>query len=79
MKLLDDIKDRWITWRTGKNREQLMTIEQWTMVRITNSFSNVPAYQWCIHNITITDWYLNFEGFLFKHEKDAIMFSLRWL
>jgi hypothetical protein len=46
MKLLDDIKDRWITWRTGKDRTQreweewYNTNVNWRAYNITNMFEN---------------------------------------
>ena len=46
MKLLNDIKDRWITWRTGKDRTQreweewYNTNVNWRAYNITNMFEN---------------------------------------
>ena len=46
MKLLDNIKDRWATWRTGKDRTQreweewYNTNVNWRAYNITNMFEN---------------------------------------
>ena len=53
----------------------MMIIKQWTLVPVKIS---TQAYLWCNHNIPLRDWDHNFDGFMFKHEKDAIMFALKW-
>lgn len=57
----------------------MITIRQWTLVRhANNELFSKQAYRWCKENLNIKDWDHNSEGFLFKHEQDAIMFALRW-
>jgi hypothetical protein len=56
----------------------MMNIKQWTLVPIAGGGISTQAYLWCNHNIPLMDWDHNFEGFMFKHEKDAIMFALKW-
>lgn len=55
-----------------------MIIKKWTLVPIAGGKISTQAYLWCNHTISLMDWDHNFDGFLFKHEKDAIMFALKW-
>jgi hypothetical protein len=54
-------------------------VEEWTFVPVVAGRISAQAYLWVYHNIPLMDWDHNSDGFLFKHEQDAIMFSLRWL
>ena len=56
----------------------MMIIKQWTLVPIAGGGISTQAFLWCSHNIPLMDWDHNFDGFLFKHEKDAIIFALKW-
>jgi len=56
----------------------MMIIKQWTLVPISGGKVSTQECQWCRSNIPLMDWDHNFEGFMFKHEKDAIMFALKW-
>ena len=57
----------------------MITIKQWTLVPIAGGKISTQAYLWCKHNIPLRDWDHNFDGFMFKHEQDAVMFALRWV
>ena len=53
------------------NHEQ----EQWIFVRGLHSRA---AIGWCWEHISNENWNFCFNGFLFKHERDAIMYRLKW-
>jgi len=57
----------------------MTSVEKWSFVPFAGAnFVGNSAYLWCRYNVTPDDWDHNAKGFLFKNEKDAIMFTLKW-
>ena len=56
----------------------MTSVEKWTLVPVAGGKISTQAYLWCNRNIFTMDWDHNFDGFMFKHERDAIMFALKW-
>ena len=58
-----------------------MTNEPWIFVRhdMPGISHNWTAFLWCRDTLLRNDWDHTTEGYWFRHEQDAIIFSLRWL
>lgn len=56
----------------------MITIKQWTLVPIAGGGISTQECQWRRSNINVKDWDHNFDGFLFRHERDSMLFLLRW-
>jgi len=54
-----------------------MTEQPWIFVSTTTV--SEPGWIWCREQIDLQNWDYTRAGFWFKHEQDAIMFSLKWL
>jgi len=58
--------------------------EGWTIIEISNGKDNRPMHQWCMHSLDPGDWtysasFSNKPMFWFRFEKDAALFTLRWI
>jgi hypothetical protein len=58
-----------------------MTNEPWIFVRadMPGPGQDWTAFLWCRDTLFINDWDHTAEGYWFRHEQDAIIFSLKWL
>ena len=58
-----------------------MTNEPWIFVRDKDEpyrLGDQRAFIWCRDTLLRNDWDHTTEGYWFKHEQDAIIFSLKW-
>jgi hypothetical protein len=58
-----------------------MSKESWTFVSTTTVSESawIPSWTWCREQLDFSTWDHTYDGFWFKHEKDAIIFTLKWL
>ena len=57
-----------------------MKKEPWIFVRdVGLKMGNWHAFVWCRDNLLLNDWDHTTEGYWFKNEQDAIMFTLKWI
>lgn len=57
-----------------------MRQEPWIFVRdVGPKMRNWHAFIWCRDNLLLNDWDHTTEGYWFKNEQDAIMFTLKWI
>ena len=54
-----------------------MRQEPWIFVSVSNLTE--PAWIWLREQMNFSTWDHTYNGFWFKHEQDAIIFTLKWL
>jgi hypothetical protein len=58
-----------------------MRNEPWTFIRDNKDepiLENWQAFIWCRDTLLLNDWDHTAEGYWFKNEQDALLFTLRW-
>jgi len=60
---------------------ELFQEEGWHRVLVPDRFANqTPKKEWCWEQFKWSEWVLFNDGeYWFLHERDAVMFALRWL
>ena len=59
-----------------------MTKQPWIFVRDKRRdyiLGNLRAFVWCRDTLLSNDWDHSAEGYWFKHEQDALIFTLKWI
>jgi hypothetical protein len=53
-----------------------MRNESWTF--ILDCASDIQVFIWCRDTLLLNDWDHTAEGYWFKNDQDALLFTLRW-